>query len=153
MDLNVIKAHFVAKATGDVSEQEEEDNRSIISDDELWNSNKEVSGAKIPSGDDQEIPVLNPGGNDISNLTHSPRNWYHSSMYFKIGGRSYQIQKDRINCLLAEIKADPKTFHSEHLIKQGALSSLMLKNIDKKKIISKTDNKTAFFKSFGGTED
>ena len=62
--LDIIKAHFAAKDTGDMGDQDKEEETNIIKNKEYsGNTHDKVSEENIPSGDKDEVPILNPGGN------------------------------------------------------------------------------------------
>ena len=75
------------------------------------------------------------------------------SKSLKIYGKSYQIKKQRIEKLLAEIEENSLQHHLQHLEKQAALLSTMLTKVDISNIISYADTEPDFLDIFGETED
>ena len=103
-NIDIIKKHTAAKATGANEEQgEEDDTNTVINDDDSGNDN-EVPIINNPTGDNSEDPLVNAGGdNVVPTLPPSPRNSYGSSKSLRIGGKSHRAKKERINKLVFEL--------------------------------------------------
>ena len=153
-DLDVIKNHIAAKATGENEEQEEEDDTDTVINGEDGRNDNKVPIDNDLTGDGSGDPVVDAqGDNVVPTPPPSPRNSQGSSKSLRIEGRSYQIHKERIKNLLSNLEADNQLHHSKHLEKQANLLSTMLKDMDIKNIISIADTEPDFLSIFSETED
>ena len=120
---------------GQNNDQEEEQDKE--EDQEGAKENTVINGED--NGDCQEGLQDTEDHGYIPTPPRSPRNSIESSKSVRIRERNYQSQKQRINNLLTELKADPDKNHSKHLEKQATLLSTMLKDLDLTGIISLAD--------------
>ena len=89
-NLEVIKSHLIAKATGDNGDQDEEDNTDTVINGEDTGVNDEVPIVNYLTGEDSGVPILNPGGDNlVPTPSPSSRNSQGSCKPLRIEGKSY----------------------------------------------------------------
>ena len=110
--MDVITKHNAAKATGEMGDNDEEDNTNTIingegpTDQNHRNVDKKVSSDKIVAGEAREALIPNPrGDHHVLSPPSSPRNSYDSSKSLRITGKNYQTQKEQINSVGARLES------------------------------------------------